>query len=228
MLSVIDLVAAGTIDQALAAYLIAAMRRGVSLLVGANPGGAGKTTVMCALLDFLPGPVRICTVSGRSVLQAARETLQHGSVCYLAHEINNAFYYAYLWGEDARDYFDLVLNGDLIASNLHADTLEQTYEKLCHGSGVSAKALEAVALKIYLRVSRGTGWRTVRQIDTVYEYDQPLWRLDGGRQVQGELVTEEQEASAARLLTELTRRGINRIEEVRRFALAADGGHDDN
>ena len=46
MLSLVDLIAAGTVDLPLAAYLAAAMRSGASLLLGARPGGAGKTTVM--------------------------------------------------------------------------------------------------------------------------------------------------------------------------------------
>ena len=54
MLSLVDLIKAGTVDLRLAAYLAAAMHSGASLLVGARPGAAGKTTVMCALLNFLP------------------------------------------------------------------------------------------------------------------------------------------------------------------------------
>ena len=44
MLSLVDLIDAGTVDLPLAAYLAATMRSGASLLVGARPGGAGKTT----------------------------------------------------------------------------------------------------------------------------------------------------------------------------------------
>jgi hypothetical protein len=48
MLSLVDLIEAGTVDLPLAAYPAAAMRS-ASLLVGARPGDAGKTAVMCAL-----------------------------------------------------------------------------------------------------------------------------------------------------------------------------------
>ena len=41
MLSLVDLLDAGTVDLPLAAYLAAAMRAGASLLVGANPRGRG-------------------------------------------------------------------------------------------------------------------------------------------------------------------------------------------
>ena len=49
MLSVVDLIDAGTISVDLAAYSLAAISQGASFLVGAMPGGAGKTTVMGAL-----------------------------------------------------------------------------------------------------------------------------------------------------------------------------------
>jgi len=49
MLSLIDLLKDESVSLPMAGYLAAAMRGGASLLVGANPGGAGKTTVMCAL-----------------------------------------------------------------------------------------------------------------------------------------------------------------------------------
>jgi type IV secretory pathway ATPase VirB11/archaellum biosynthesis ATPase len=66
MLSLVDLIEAGTLDLPLAAYLAAAMRAGASLMVGARPGGAGKTVVMCALLNFLPDDtvIRACGQPG--------------------------------------------------------------------------------------------------------------------------------------------------------------------
>ncbi len=54
MLTVRDLLDAGTLDEEIAAYFLAAISGGRSFLVGANPGGAGKTTVMAALLNFIP------------------------------------------------------------------------------------------------------------------------------------------------------------------------------
>ena len=55
MLSIFDLLAAKTLDLDLAAYLMARISLGASFMVGSVPGGAGKTTVMCALLNFIPG-----------------------------------------------------------------------------------------------------------------------------------------------------------------------------
>jgi type IV secretory pathway ATPase VirB11/archaellum biosynthesis ATPase len=54
MLSIVDLIQAGTIRVQMAAYAMRAMAEGASLLTAAGPGGAGKTTLMAALLNFLP------------------------------------------------------------------------------------------------------------------------------------------------------------------------------
>ena len=54
MLSAINLLAAGTMDLRLTAYLMRAIRKGASILACAGPGGTGKTTLMGALLCCLP------------------------------------------------------------------------------------------------------------------------------------------------------------------------------
>lgn len=59
MLSVVDLLDAGTLDLRLAAYLMRVIGRGASILACAGPGGTGKTTLMAALLFFLPSNGRI-------------------------------------------------------------------------------------------------------------------------------------------------------------------------
>jgi len=56
-LSIVDLIAAGTIGPEMAACACRAMHQGASLLTGARPGGAGKTTLMAAVLNFLPPEV---------------------------------------------------------------------------------------------------------------------------------------------------------------------------
>jgi type IV secretory pathway ATPase VirB11/archaellum biosynthesis ATPase len=62
MLSVVDLLDAGTLDLRLAAYLMRVIGGGASILACAGPGGTGKTTLMAALLCFLPSNGRIQVV----------------------------------------------------------------------------------------------------------------------------------------------------------------------
>ena len=67
MLSVFDLLGAKTLDLDLAAYLMARISRGASFIVGSVPGGAGKTTVMCALLNFVPVDVSLIPATPQGI-----------------------------------------------------------------------------------------------------------------------------------------------------------------
>ena len=49
MLSIVDLINANTLDKRMAAYFLATISKGISFLVGSNPGGSGKTPIMVAL-----------------------------------------------------------------------------------------------------------------------------------------------------------------------------------
>jgi len=228
MLSLIDLLDAGTVDLPLAAYLAAVMRHGASLLVGARPGGAGKTAVMVALLNFLPNETTIRAVGSRAVLDMASQDPAPGATCYLAHEIGAGFYYAYLWNEEARDFFALAALGHTIATNLHADTLEETRDQLCLENGVAPAHLAAVDLKVYLRVDRSDRLTFRRRVSHVYESDgatdRLLWRWDRRgaferQAVESALVSPEEEDVYRKFLVSLRRRDVRTIEDVRRALL---------
>jgi len=228
MLSLVDLLDAGTVDLPLAAYLAAAMRHGASLLVGARPGGAGKTAVMVALLNFLPNETIIRAVGSRAVLDMAEADPYPGATCYLAHEVGDGLYYAYLWGDEARDFFALTARGHIIATNLHADTLAETRDQLCLENGVAPEHLAAVALKVYLRVDHSDRLAFKRRISHVYESngaeDRLIWRWDRRgaferQAVQSALVSPQEEDLYRKFLMSLCRREVHAIEDIRRVLL---------
>jgi hypothetical protein len=226
MLSIVDLLRAGTVDLPLASYLVAAMRKGASLLVGANPGGAGKTTVMGALLNFLPDDTTIQPIESGAVLAQGRRDTDYGQTCYLAHEIGDGFYYAYVWGEEARAFFSLAAAGHIIASNLHADTLLETKQQLCDENGVDPSHLHAVELKIYLRVG-GRGWPRKRWLSHVYECDgeddRLIWRGDGvgsfSPQAASAILSEDEMRFWRGFLSDLDAKDIKTIEDVREMVV---------
>ncbi len=225
MLSLVDLLHAGTVDLPLAAYLAAMMRAGASLLVGARPGGAGKTAVMCALLNFLPDYTAIRTVYSPAVLVEGLRDAAYGRTCYLAHEIGAGDYAAYVWGRVARALFQLAADGHIIASNLHANTLDETEDQLCRENGVSLLHLQAVTLKVFLHVERGAGWSLKRQVESVYESDgedRLIWKREGNvwaRLAESVRVTPAQEAGYARLLADMSRQNVVEIAVLRQALL---------
>ena len=125
MLSVTDLLDAGTMDLAGAAWVVDAIARGGSWLVGAVPGGAGKTTVMGAFLAMLPAgePVRVTRPGSGWERSAA------GS-CVVAHEISPGSYDGYIWGDDLRRFAALRRSGCRLVANLHADTTDEAEAQL--------------------------------------------------------------------------------------------------
>lgn len=169
MLSIFDLIDAGTLDLDLAAYLMARISRGASFMVGARPGGLGKTTVMCALLNLIPSDVMIVAATPKAVRSAARDESLPKS-CYVCHEIGSGPYFAYLWDADLRAYCSLASMGHVLATNLHADDMDEAQEQVCGKNLVPISDFNAFHLLAFLLMDRGL--RTARRrIDRVYESD---------------------------------------------------------
>lgn len=154
-LSIVDLIRAGTLNVEMAACAMRAMAEGASLLTGARPGGAGKTTLMASLLHLMPPDTRIVTVDHPGVLAhaLARPTEPE---CLLAHEIGSGHWYGYIWGRNVADFLALIEGPRRIASCLHADTLEELTAVLSSPLlGVSREALGRVGLILFVQVSGG-------------------------------------------------------------------------
>ena len=169
MLSVFDLLEAGTLEPDLAAFLMARISRGASFLVGAQPGGAGKTTVMCALLNLIPEDCDIVAATGTAVRATSREEPANRR-CYVCHEIGPGPYFAYLWGADLRAYCALARKGHVLATNLHADDLDEARDQVCGDNAVPEADFNAFDLALFLRVRRGASG-TRRWIEKAYASD---------------------------------------------------------
>lgn len=169
MLSVFDLLDAKTLDLDLAAYLMARISRGSSFMVGSVPGGVGKTTVMCALLNFVPVDVPLIAATPQEVYKVSKAPTSPRA-CYVCHEIGSGPYFAYLWSDALRTYCGLSEHGHMLATNLHADDIEQAREQVCGDNGVRKELFNRFELLIFLRIE-GTYLKTHRRIEKVYSSD---------------------------------------------------------
>ena len=119
MLSVVDLIDAGTLTLEQAAVPTARIEAGSSVLVGANPGGAGKTAVMGALVTMLPPGESIhVTHTGRGFAfggAGRAETWRNAGSgdCLVAYEVSPGSYEAYIRDEDVRVFLERGLAGAL-------------------------------------------------------------------------------------------------------------------
>lgn len=167
MMSIFDLIEAGSLDVELAAWLMSRVSRGDSLMVGARPGGAGKTTVMCALVNLIPADMPIVAATSEAIRSAQSNEER---TCYLCHEIGAGPYFCYLWGAELRAYCALARRGHLLATNLHSDDIAEARDQVCGDNGVPAENFNAFRLLIFLRVGRGA-FSARRVIEKVYKSD---------------------------------------------------------
>ena len=173
MLSVVDLIKAETLSLSQAAWLLDRIARGSSWLVGARPGGAGKTTVMSALLAMIPASSTVSLTNTGTGWEKSR-----AGEYVVSYELSPGSYDAYIWGSDIRRFVRLGAQGCRIVSNLHADTLDEASEQLA-GNGVEEDAFAAFSIFIPLSVNRGTYSRS-RRVESVFYVSRGTWRSLGG------------------------------------------------
>jgi len=227
MLSIVDLLEAGSLPEDIAVYLMAAVnQKKVSFMVGANPGGAGKTTVMGALLNLVPSSYQLLPAATLKTLEKGRDNHAGTPKCWICHEISSGPYYAYLWGKEARAFFEMSDYGHLLATNLHSDTYEQAYEQICHDNGVPDRYFYRMHLQIYLKLERQGLGRVARKINTVYEStgdsEHKLMYDDEGSSFLhpaevSQLVSENEFQHTHKQLEEIRQRNLNRIEQIDDF-----------
>lgn len=170
MLSVIDLLEAGTFTARQLSRLIARIADGASWLVGARPGGAGKTTVMSALLGMLPAGEAI-----RLTNPGTRWEHSRPGECIVCYEISPGSYDAYIWGSDLQQLAKLAAAGCRIVTNLHADTLAQARDQIVGDNAVPE--CDFAAFDIFIPVSvRGGLMATQRVVEKIHYHENGRWR----------------------------------------------------
>ncbi len=166
-LSIVDLLLAGTISAELAGHVGATVARGASFLTAANPGGAGKTALLAALLGFLPEGRPIVTVDHPGAMVGAEEAEEPS--CYLVHEIGSGHWYGYLWGAPVQRYLELANDGHAVASCLHADTMADIFDRLTAcGIGNPREAIRGIEFVLFMYVDGSSG-RYRRRVVEVWE-----------------------------------------------------------
>lgn len=104
-LSVIDLIAAGNFDARTAALLWLLIESRASIIVAADPSGAGKTTTLTALGDFLPPDTARIYLRGWNETFDFVDTADPARSYLLCNEIS-AHLPIYLWGRKVLQLFD--------------------------------------------------------------------------------------------------------------------------
>jgi len=205
MLSVVDLLEAGTLSLAQAAWLVARVAEGGSWLVGARPGGAGKTTVMAALLAMLPDGQRVRLTLARG---GWRDALPGEAV--VSYELSPGLYDAYIWGPEVRRLTELSASGCRIVANLHADTLEEAREQVVGACGATEEGFRAFGLFLPLSVT-GSRLEPLPRLERIHWAQNGRWQAcEGDPPIRG-----REEGPIAAFLESCRERGLYSVEKVR-------------
>lgn len=223
MLSVLDLIERETVSFELGAHLMAALTRTASFMVGARPGGAGKTTVMCALANLWLPDVDLVPATPENVRRALNEGKSLQPKAFICHEIGAGPHYAYLWGKNLRDYFQLVEFGHHLATNLHADDIDEAYDQVCRTNAVPEQHFRAIQLLVFLKVQPGYPYR--RTVATVYfSHDgirhEPVYTArEGIISSWTKSLCQERVAACRKFLESAYEEGIRTIQDTRKRIL---------
>ncbi len=146
--SIVELIRAGMLDADLAALLWLLVEARQPVVVAAERGRTGKTTLLSALLDFLPPGTRRVELAGIAEtfdwLPHARELGWRGpmtgeapaaertdpSTTWLVAAELSDHLPAYTWGDAARVAVRAISVGYGLGATIHADSLEEVFDML--------------------------------------------------------------------------------------------------
>jgi hypothetical protein len=127
--SLLWLVERGALDVRLAAFLSLSMEARASIVVVAEPHEAGKTTLLTALLDFLPDDTQPVYLRGWYERFSFLDTLPPDAAYLLCNEISSHLP-TYLWGRGVRRVFEAAASGYPLATTMHATGAADAFDQL--------------------------------------------------------------------------------------------------
>ena len=166
-LSILDVVKSGVIDFKLAGLLWLLMEHRASVLVAAGPSFAGKTTLLHALLDFLPPGIEQLSLRGYNEDFMFAGNVKPNKTYLVTEEISNHSY-EYLWGYQVVKAFELLPKGYALGGTIHArDIREVAY--VLYALRVPLSLIASLGAVITLQVRPGRSYynEAVSRVDTV-------------------------------------------------------------
>ncbi len=165
-MSITQIIRAGTLPPRLAALFWLVMERGASIVLAAEPPGAGKTTILTALLAFTrPDAAVYFTRGWGETFALPVRAPGDPPVFLLMNEISDHLP-VYSWGPYVQRAFELIDEGYTLASTLHAETVDGVIEQLVGECDVPQAHLGRVAFiaPMFVGVRGGQRIRRVSEV----------------------------------------------------------------
>jgi hypothetical protein len=153
-LSIARLIAVGSVDVQTAALVWLLLERGASFTIAGPTDpkpGVGKTTVLNALLQFLPSEATLAYTAGIYEDFAFMSLSQDDptSTYVLCNEISDHQPF-YMWGRVARQYLLLASQGYRIGTTVHADTIDDVIYLFHRELRLSSEAICHLGLVVHI------------------------------------------------------------------------------
>ena len=195
--SIVELIASNVLDADLAALAWILVEARIPLIVGGLQRGAGKTTVLEALLDFLPPVTRRIDLAGMTEdfawlpEAAALGWPSAGLPVASAPPVTPATAYPvaaelsehlpiYTWGAAARTLVRAASIGYGFGATIHADRLEEVHDELRAAPvGLTDDELSYLGLVLIARAWREPDGSVVRRVVAAH-YARPVSRDEHG------------------------------------------------
>jgi energy-coupling factor transporter ATP-binding protein EcfA2 len=170
----IDMLLDGTIDEWSAAVLCAAIAAHRSVVVIGGPSGLGKSTLLAALVDFLPGDVRGLYLRGCFETFAFLDdpTIDPQRSVLLINEISPHLP-IYLWGPAVSRALDAAERGYALLATAHAESVSRFVASLATGP-LHIPTPRLAAFEYVVLMEPAAGSSSGRRVSGI-------WRLQGTR-----------------------------------------------
>jgi hypothetical protein len=149
-MSAVELIGTPTIDSRLMATLWAVVERRRGVMLSSEAPQAGKTTLLSALVDFLPDDTTGIFVRGWWEDYDWLDEIPAGTGFLLINEMSDHLP-IYVWGRAARGALMLAGKGWGIGATMHADSLPEAIAEL--QTHLGATDADLAGLTIYLQYS---------------------------------------------------------------------------
>ena len=165
-MSITQILRAGTMPVRVAAILSLAMERGAPMILAADPPGAGKTTILTALLAFaLPESSVYFTRGWGETFTLPPRAPNDPPTYVLVNEMSDHLP-VYSWGPYVQRELELAAEGYSLMSTMHSETVDGVIEQLTDECDVPAANVGHVALVVPMFVGMNAGQR-VRRVSEV-------------------------------------------------------------
>jgi hypothetical protein len=152
-MSIVQVLQAGTMPPRLAAAFWLALERGASLAFAADPPGAGKTTILTALLALAPPEMVAYFTRGWGETFELPPPSDDYPTYIMVNEMSDHLP-VYSWGPYVVRAFELLAEGYSMCTTLHADTVDEVIDQLTDDAGVPRPLLANLTFIVPLAIVR--------------------------------------------------------------------------